>query len=696
LLRAPDYATFRRYKIIDPAPNTLGWFINKPEYLLWQNGKESSLLWIQGSAGQGKTILTKFLLNYLEDIAKTEDTVIIYFFFYEQDDTLRTVGAALRALVRQLLSARGADAFSVISAEVELEGSHIEELKLWNVLEELLKAPLTKQIFCVVDGLDELPDLKMREEFISFFRNLTVWSKKNRASATPVLKTLMISRPANDIYRLLNKSLIIGLEANPHDLQAFVYQELAFLREQWDDKQHATVVEMLIGRTEQTFLWISLVVRRLKAAALLTMAEIKAIISASPSSLDDFYDNIVKEIMGRDGDIPKKILLWAVYWRRPLTLAELEEAISVQPNSISIASTSDYRLPLDKNKNSLSGAIGVIVSISDDNKVHLTHQSVKDYLVNSSYLISAEFCRGLGPNLYLAQVCMLFLCFPDSDIDPHNDGRIGFLEYAAWNWHRHIENDLSNISSLEELIARITKPKSPEFRRWVRYAGLSANLGNATELWDIAVGANISWLGSFQNLATEKSVDAKRVVDAAAKGAPGYTAFLHLSQNAEVKFTDDAVCEMVRLFDQPVIRAYYDSRKSLPKTQELCIAAMLNARDGETLSILRFLLVALKENGNEKLVVDKQVAKHLIQYSVSTIEGENRSVHMLPESWESTSLSVVLRILVRDETVEFNAEGWAEFFLSQEPVDPLIIFEALESRQDCSWEETLRLIIKGA
>ncbi len=441
--------------------------MDKPEFVSWKQSEESSLLWIQGSAGQGKTILAKFLLGHLETtIAKAKGTLIIYYFFYEQDASLRNIGSALRALIRQLLTARDVETFGAISEKVDFDDSQIDEVGLWDVLERLLTAPMLNEVFCVVDALDELPDTKLREELIVFFRKLTAASRTKPSLS--VLKTLVVSRPTIDIGNQLGQSPIIGLKANPHDLQAFIHHELAFLHDQRDDEQHATAVKMLIDRSGQTFLWISLVVRRLKAAGVLTAAEIKTIISESPSELSEFYDGIVTDIMQRDGDIPKKLLLWTVYWQRPLTLAELGEAISVQHDSISIESTLEHRLLLGKNKNNLSGAIGVIVNISDGNEVHLAHQSVREFLVNSGHLASAEFCRGLRPSLYLAKVCMLFLCFPDSETELTNDGRMGFLRYAAWNWHRHIDGDQDGIGSLSGLIARVIEPKSQVLLRWAR------------------------------------------------------------------------------------------------------------------------------------------------------------------------------------------------------------------------------------
>ncbi|KAI0543359.1 hypothetical protein F4679DRAFT_590553 [Xylaria curta] len=171
LLHTPEYTTFRKYEVAEPASNTFGWFLDKPEFVSWKSGEDPSLLWIPGSASQGKTIIAKFLLGHLESIiakAKIKCTIVIYFFFYEQDDAFRTIRAALQALICQLLCARDAETFAAISEKVELSGSEIDEVRLWDVLERLLTAPMLKRVFCVIDGLDEFPDHKLRKEFIAF------------------------------------------------------------------------------------------------------------------------------------------------------------------------------------------------------------------------------------------------------------------------------------------------------------------------------------------------------------------------------------------------------------------------------------------------------------------------------------------------------------------------------------------------
>ncbi|KAM0257729.1 hypothetical protein ACHAQJ_004180 [Trichoderma viride] len=84
-LRAPDYEAFRNYKIGNRTQGTLDWFLHNQQYQSWKSKDATSVLWIRGSPGQGKTMLAKFILEKLEDSASDSDPppVVIYFFFYD-------------------------------------------------------------------------------------------------------------------------------------------------------------------------------------------------------------------------------------------------------------------------------------------------------------------------------------------------------------------------------------------------------------------------------------------------------------------------------------------------------------------------------------------------------------------------------------------------------------------------------------
>ncbi|RFU77477.1 ankyrin repeat [Trichoderma arundinaceum] len=198
----------------------------------------------------------------------------------------------------------------------------------------------------------------------------------------------------------------------------------------------------------------------------------------------------------------QKLLIWTVFGRRALDLNELEVALAIQENSESYES---IRTRYNSRKIAITSAAGIILEIVDE-KVYLIHQSAKDFLLRSEYLAEAEFCRGLHPSIYLAKICMTYLCFADfvrtspcrepALLDERNRFH-PFFRYAARNWHRHIgiKDDVTDFTSM---IGQLTEPGSPALLAWGEAAGL-ANINMARDTWDIAMEADIPWLAEFQS-----------------------------------------------------------------------------------------------------------------------------------------------------------------------------------------------------
>src|SRR3984885_14763716 len=153
-LDAPKYATFRKFNVEDPAPGTLKWFLHNELVSSWISNEESSLIWIRGSPGQGKTVLSKFILDHLEGLAKSHKSVKgVYFFFYDRDERFRTASSILRSLLKQFLTT--SDLFRYVSDRVETDSSTDSEDTLWEILEAIFHAPIFTKIYCYIADFDE-------------------------------------------------------------------------------------------------------------------------------------------------------------------------------------------------------------------------------------------------------------------------------------------------------------------------------------------------------------------------------------------------------------------------------------------------------------------------------------------------------------------------------------------------------------
>ncbi|KAH8667741.1 hypothetical protein BGZ61DRAFT_365055 [Ilyonectria robusta] len=586
-LKAPNYAAFRNYKIDDPTDGTLGWFLENNQFRSWKTEDRSSVLWIQGSPGQGKTILAKFLLDHLENSlpAASIRATVIYFFFFNQDDDLRTVSAALRSLIKQLLSAR--NAFQVISHATSIENFAIPDDDLWDILKELLCAPIFGTIYCVVDGVDECQDDELRRRFLRYMTTL-VQPKLGTIQAFQILKLLFISRPTVQLSRELSQYPKIYLKANLQDLKTFIKDSINTLGLSMQLPENAS--DLLAAHAEQTFLWVSIVLKKLQSASsLLSQADLEEMISDSPSDLTELYQGIVDQIMEINDVAQQKLLTWAVYGRRALTLVELEEALAVQEGSISKESTDKHRISLTKG--TITSAAGVILEVING-RLYLIHQSAKDFLLKSKCLATAQFCRSLHPNIYLARVCMTFLCFEDFELGPCGDREVlaernrqhPFLSYAARHWHRHIETT-DDIQSFTHVIDRMISPGSPILLSWAEASGI-LGLEEAENTWEVATKVNIPWLAEFKSRDT--IIDNDIVQEASRSGARGYNSLRSFVRGSGVRVTEEAIRTVAKEFDQEMMRHFLDNNSHNFDIPALLKEAVGNTENG--VSVLRLLM----------------------------------------------------------------------------------------------------------
>lgn len=81
----------------DRVPGTCEWITRNDNYTLWRKG-ESDRLWISGSPGRGKTMISIYITHELEK----EHTPVIFFFCDQSAKDRTTATAVLRGLIWQI------------------------------------------------------------------------------------------------------------------------------------------------------------------------------------------------------------------------------------------------------------------------------------------------------------------------------------------------------------------------------------------------------------------------------------------------------------------------------------------------------------------------------------------------------------------------------------------------------------------
>jgi hypothetical protein len=82
---------------------SIDWILQDLQYISWKDRDDVCLLWIKGSAGKGKTMMSISLIERLSPLLDTS-TVVTYFFCQNADYKLNTLEAIIKGLILQLVN----------------------------------------------------------------------------------------------------------------------------------------------------------------------------------------------------------------------------------------------------------------------------------------------------------------------------------------------------------------------------------------------------------------------------------------------------------------------------------------------------------------------------------------------------------------------------------------------------------------
>lgn len=379
----------------DRAKGTCEWIKTFHEYQNWFSATESSLLWIIGNPGKGKTYLSTYLA---EELAMLENTIVLEFYCDNKNESRNTAVAVIRGLMFDLI--KQIHTLSQYLSPALREGSHsLRDSSfeaLWLIFIQMAEAS-QKCIICVLDGIDECGknsiDCLVRR-FDTFFAQ--------PASLPYPLKLALTSRPLSKPNSLrlqrfpnlnLDSNLSHTMNHTQSDVSKFVEAEFgnyfnpmwrgrylmtSTATEEWLSKMKADIVEKADG----TFLWAGFAMKQLKSQRSPDSAE--NALRVFPKGLDAMYDRILLQIVDdlQDDadwlDLVASLLVLVVISVRPMSLGELSAAIPFQRTKVAnwINLTRDL---VDDCKGLLAVQDQTVDLV--DQIVYLVHQSVKDHLL---------------------------------------------------------------------------------------------------------------------------------------------------------------------------------------------------------------------------------------------------------------------------------------------------------------------------
>ncbi|KAF4503554.1 ankyrin [Fusarium agapanthi] len=462
---------------------TCEWILERPTFKSWLSPVDStkpSVLWINGPAGFGKTVLSSHIVHHL---SKALDTPVVHFFFTSDHESREDPFSALRSWQRQV-AAKVNGAFECIRRAWENDSS---EKASRRTLVDLFKQIITALPGCifVADGLDECSQLGDGDASVArFLRDIM------GAIAGANARLLLVSRDEPEIREALreHEEILSEYRISTNDVEAdtTAYSQSVVdrkLRGKSEDLRLA-ISKSLTDKCQGQFLWIKLQEQGLRNT--MSKKRLHEVVENTPSGLDHLYDQNWSRIMNmsdQDRDRTFALLRWTAFTFCPLDIYAVVEAVLI--DLFGELDPDEY--PENVNDEYVAGEIlrlcGPLVEVRDDKKglspgwqtLHIPHFSVREYLIRHlpapvwmKDIINIE--SDMIHHTAIARACVRYLSLPQvwEEDDGSNLFLSALLPYIVVFWVRHAKLGFMD-PSLRDLSKAFLKSNNICFKSFVNH-----------------------------------------------------------------------------------------------------------------------------------------------------------------------------------------------------------------------------------
>ncbi|KAF7505120.1 hypothetical protein GJ744_001260 [Endocarpon pusillum] len=479
-------------------PGTCEWVHRSAEYNRWVQSQCQGVLWIQGKAGCGKSVLA----TYLAASAST-DVVLTHFFCCSQGRTLAETANFAVSLLSQLLSKyeiiKRSDRFSsFIEKASPLVGHFSSGLecprdRLLALLDDALT--LVSSFTLIVDALDECTEPEDCDRILGYLGDLG--SRSNT-------QVILLTRAGKFRQNVFTDATLVSMEGSvvERDISLFVAGKIK--RNGVSNpgllKVKPNIASTISSCSQGMFLLAKFVMDDIKTAG--TVSEIRARLDKAPTALDDYYqrslEGTARKFHGRDKSTRHSIFLLLVGIFGPLTPEDISTTLALDTRTHCVNEDELFSNPTGE----VLRLCEPLVTIVKD-QVQFVHTSVKDFLLksvvareDSEAFLARKCLTKLSQSQYrlgsyparLLRMNLLDGVALEVGLEPTTKESI-LYNYACLHWQDHITKLLNPSDELLAMLSRFLLGN--EFVTWSEtlfqiksMSGIGSQIKVRSDVWE--------------------------------------------------------------------------------------------------------------------------------------------------------------------------------------------------------------------
>ncbi|CAG8909864.1 unnamed protein product [Penicillium egyptiacum] len=386
-------------------PTTAEWFQKELVFDKWKDDPKSAILWGLGTIGMGKTVLMSNVVAQLQlHAARKSNEVVSYYFCRVDNEASLSARNILGSLARQILDTQIEQSAyeTLLSLQETTQGLSTTDIVQFLLFH--LRAGEGTKYYIVLDGLDECDGNQVQtvaQAMVELCSNYIGF--KVICAGRPGLEKLFKSTAPQ--YRIM-----VNEEKVKSDMDNYIAETLYKCLEDevltlGDQEIVTEIYDTLRDKADGMFLWASLCIEELCAQN--CDHDILEALKHLPRSLTELYDRKLRRVReGRAGEQAMKILQYCGAVKRPLTVTEYREALSL---SLEQKAFDHKKVPNDMDK-IINGCCGLIFVDEEEETIHYVHRSVEERLFVTNGPHTAQFDMA-SVDRHVGFLCMAYLDF---------------------------------------------------------------------------------------------------------------------------------------------------------------------------------------------------------------------------------------------------------------------------------------------